>query len=95
MPPRSGGMAFALTCLQGQFDQILDITIVYPYKVKSLWAFLCGKTHTVHVHINKTDITPDLFGDYLNNQQYQQYIKDWINARWHEKDTLIEGILSN
>jgi len=95
MPPRAGGMAYALTCLQDQLDQILDVTIVYPYGVHSLWGFLCGKLHTIHVNIRKIDITPDILGDYFNDPQYQQYFKDWVNARWHEKDKLITNILSN
>ena len=87
--PRAGGMAYALEVMGKKLDKIIDVTIVYPDKMKTLWQFLCGKTSVVQVYVRSFSIKSFLIGDYLQDKAFQAQFKAWLNQYWLSKDALI------
>lgn len=94
LPPKAGGTAFSLQIMGDQFEAILDITIAYPGKDDRpvVWHLLSGQLRNVYVHIRTLPITPDLIGDYANDDVFKQHFQKWLNLRWHEKDAIIEQL---
>lgn len=97
LPPKAGGTAFTLQAMQGTFDTILDITIVYPERNPDkplVIDFLAGRLKTVHLHIDPIPVTNELIGDYFNDPEFQASFQDWLNKRWTLKDQRIEQIIN-
>ncbi|MCP1338438.1 acyltransferase [Idiomarina sp. M1R2S28] len=92
LPPKAGGTAFSLQIMGGQFEAILDITIVYPgtYKRPVVWHLLSGQLKNVYVDIKTRPITEDLIGDYASDEAFRAHFQQWLNQRWQEKDQTID-----
>lgn len=98
LPPKAGGTAFTLQAMRGQFDAILDITIVYPDRHPErplVLDFLAGRLRHIHLHINALPSTDDLCGDYFNDDAFREHFQHWLNQRWEIKDKRIESILQH
>lgn len=95
LPPRAGGIAFAISVLGAKFHSLLDVTIFYPDVEPSFWALLSGRVRKIIVHVRKLEIPPEVLkGDYLENPADRQRFQQWINEIWKEKDARI-GALSS
>ncbi|MCL5049885.1 MAG: acyltransferase [Firmicutes bacterium] len=97
LPPKAGGTAFTLQAMKGNFDAILDITIVYPDRNPNkplVLDFLAGRLRHIHLHIDALEVTDDLVGDYFNDPAYQAHFQSWLNARWALKDKRITETLT-
>lgn len=90
--PRAGGVAFTLAAMEGCLHKIIDVTIVYPEKKTSMWAFLCGKQEKIIVKIKVLPITAELIGDYENNRDFRVWFQNWLNQLWLEKDQVIKSL---
>ncbi|MDT8272256.1 MAG: acyltransferase [Desulfomonilia bacterium] len=89
--PKAGGFAFALAAMKGKITSILDVTIMYPPMDFTFWDYLCGRIPSISVRVKKLGVpTEFLDGDYLNDADYQNRFKTWVNTLWEEKDALIE-----
>lgn len=98
LPPKAGGTAFTLQAMKGNFDAILDLTIVYPGRRSDkplVLDFLAGRLHHVYLHIDALPVTDDLVGDYFNDAAFKDHFQNWLNTRWVNKDARIEEILKN
>lgn len=85
--PKAGGTAFTLQTMGQQFDAILDITIVYPPGPRTVvWQLLTGQLREVYVKVETLPISPDLIGDYLQDDGFKQNFQSWLNSRWVAKD---------
>jgi 1-acyl-sn-glycerol-3-phosphate acyltransferase len=93
LKPKAGGIALVLGSMGSQLRSILDVTIVYPEGVQSIWTFLCSKSMTVKVRIKQLPVTEGLIGDYLVDREFRQRFNNWLNNLWAEKDQLIETLL--
>lgn len=96
LPPKAGGTAFTLQAMKGNFDAILDLTIVYPQRRSDkplVLDFLAGRLRHVYIHIDALPATDDLVGDYFNDAAFKDHFQNWLNARWVNKDARIEEIL--
>ena len=89
---RAGGVAYVVTAMADQIDQILDVTIVYPEGVKSFWSYVCGDISTVRVHVTPIPVSPELVGDYAADRTYRACFHRWLNTLWQDKDELIEAL---
>jgi 1-acyl-sn-glycerol-3-phosphate acyltransferase len=89
LKPKPGGIAVVLSALGRRLHSILDVTIIYPEKIPSLWTFLCSSSMEIKVRVRQIPITSELLGDYLADQQFRQRFKDWLDRLWDEKDKLI------
>jgi 1-acyl-sn-glycerol-3-phosphate acyltransferase len=89
LTPKAGGTALVLNSMQGKMNTILDITIIYPEGVMSMWQFLCGCLKNVKVVVNQISVTDDLIGNYANDPNYRLFIQSWLNEVFLKKDRLI------
>jgi 1-acyl-sn-glycerol-3-phosphate acyltransferase len=87
--PRAGGIANTLQAMGDQLTSIIDVTIVYPAKINSLWQLMCGKIGTIKIFLRQIPITPQLIGDYQNDPLFRAKFQEWLNKIWHEKDQLL------
>ncbi|MBU3916281.1 acyltransferase [bacterium] len=84
--PKAGGVAFVLSAMGEQLSEILDVTIAYQPKALGLWKFFCGEIKEIKVRVRHIPITPEILGDYLEDERYQKSFQNWVNTLWLEKD---------
>ena len=78
----------------GQFESMLDVTIVYARGTPSFWDLLSGRLDRVTVEVRQRAIPPPLLAaDALGDKAHRQRIRDWIESQWGEKDRLIDRLL--
>ncbi len=93
LPPRAGGLALALNTMGSVFNEILDITIVYPGGPPKFWAMCHGDFERVVIDIRKRPIEPwTLEGDYVNDREFRSRFHKWLTEIWHDKDLRIGAI---
>mgnify|MGYP006198243197 FL=1 len=85
LKPKAGGAAFVLGAMGEQLHKILDVTIYYPQGIPTFWDYISGKVRDITVQIKVLPITPELLGDY-NDNQYRERFQQWINQLWQQKD---------
>ncbi|WP_028116542.1 acyltransferase [Ferrimonas senticii] len=91
LKPKSGGIAFAMATLGDQFDQLLDLTVVYPGTPDGIMAaFVSGKVPKVVIDIDVVPMTQVPQGDYQTDKGYRVEFQQWLNQRWLRKDKLID-----
>ncbi|NOY22914.1 MAG: acyltransferase [Acidobacteria bacterium] len=93
LKPKAGGIAFVLGAMGGQLHRILDITLVYPDGVVSLWQFFCGKARKIVIQVRDLPVASELIGDYFNDMKFKEGFQRWLNELWALKDKEIEKIL--
>ena len=87
LPPRAGGVAFALSVMGEQFHSLLDVTIIYPGGSKSFWDMFTGRLSDVIVDVRKVPVEPWMHeGDYLDDPEFRERFQAWLTALWTEKD---------
>ena len=89
LQPKAGGVAYTLQAMGKQLHEIIDVTIVYPKGLKSLWHLMSGKMQHVKIYLRQIHITPNLIGDYQKDPQFREQFQQWLNRLWHEKDALL------
>ena len=94
LKPRAGGTALVVYAMGEVLEQIVDVTIVYPHGVPGLWAYFCGRTREIIVDIRRIRVTPDLIGNYFNDDDFKDHFQQWINAVWADKDALMDAYLA-
>ena len=87
--PKAGGVAIALSALEGQLTSILDVTIIYNKKEIGFKSFLNGKMKKITVIIKQIEIDKDFTGDYINDLEFKKNFQTRMNTIWKEKDELI------
>lgn len=96
LKPKSGGLAFVIESMPGQFDSLLDVTLFYPYGPVSFWGLLAGRFRKVVVHVEKISV-PQAFQNksYLNDDNYREAFQTWISELWQKKDQKMEIMKRN
>lgn len=84
--PKAGGMAFTLSAMNGQLQQLLDVTIYYPDGIPTYWDYACGKVKRIRVHISERAMPEELLGDYGGDERFRVGFQQWVNQLWQEKD---------
>jgi 1-acyl-sn-glycerol-3-phosphate acyltransferase len=91
---KAGGLAFALSSMDGRINRLIDVTIVYPRGKKSFWNYLCGNIREIKVRVRQLPITQRLQGDYIGDRNFRREFQNWLNDLWTEKDQLITQLQS-
>jgi len=91
---KAGGLAFALSSMDGRINRLIDVTIVYPQGKKSFWNYLCGNIREIKVRVRQLPITQRLQGDYIGDRSFRREFQNWLNNLWTEKDHLITQLQS-
>jgi len=91
LPPRAGGIAFALDSMGSMFTEILDIMIVYPNGIPDFWAMCYGEFDRIVIEIRKRPVEQWMIdGDYTNDREFRRKFHQWLTQAWQEKDERIE-----
>ncbi len=91
--PKAGGVAYVLSAMGEQLEQILNVTIVYPKGPKNFWAFVCGKVGEIKVRVDALPITKEMLGDYFQDHEYRERFHEWVNHVWTEKDRIMDNMM--
>lgn len=84
--PKAGGIGFTLQAMDGQLNQMLDVTILYPDGVPRYWDYVCGRVKRIHVHVRQRQISPERVGNYSEDEIFRAEFQAWVNELWEEKD---------
>ncbi|MBN1365715.1 MAG: acyltransferase [Syntrophaceae bacterium] len=92
--PKSGGLALALNVLGEKFNNILDVTIVYPGGIPGFGDFLCGRIKRIVVRMRTIEIPKKLLhGDYEKDPAFRDSMHKWVQKLWQEKDRQIQFLM--
>jgi 1-acyl-sn-glycerol-3-phosphate acyltransferase len=92
LKPKAGGMAFALSAMDGQIHKLVDVSIYYPGSTPSYWDYISGKVKQVKVDIKVSEIAPALRGDYMNDRAFKIGFQNELNKIWQQKDLTLEKL---
>jgi len=87
---KAGGIAFVLDAMGESMKSIVDVTIVYADGRPTLMDLFAGRIRHVQIDIVERKITPDLIGDYANDNAFRIHFHAWLNGVWHEKQRKID-----
>jgi 1-acyl-sn-glycerol-3-phosphate acyltransferase len=88
--PKAGGIGFVIGAMAEHFENLLDITIVYPDAHHSLWDFLCKRMDCIQVYVRELPIPQEFRTQALTEQpDLQSQFRDWLNEQWAQKDLMI------
>ncbi|QSX36975.1 acyltransferase [Shewanella sedimentimangrovi] len=94
LKPKAGGIAFALSAMGEQFNQLLNITLVYPDAPKDiLMGVMQGKVSKVVMHIEALPVPQVDDKRYFSQPEYRAEFQRWLNGLWEAKDTQIDQIM--
>lgn len=92
--PKAGGIAFTLASMGELFDNVIDISLVYPdnrgHVMKDL---LKGNVTKIIIQVNQITVDDEILGNYFEDDAYKNRFHDWLNKVWERKDKLIQSLL--
>lgn len=92
--PRVGGVAFVLASLGEQLDGILDLTVIYPGHQITMWDFVTNKVPRIVVRVRHIDPPEEFYTTAITEPgPVRERFKEWIDARWKEKDAVIAEVV--
>ncbi len=95
LPPKVGGFALSLSALQNHVSAVIDVTIVYPDGVPTLWDLLCGRVEKIDVLVKQREIPEQLIRiDTHKRDELKAQAAQWLNQLWVEKDQTIDALLT-
>ena len=92
LKPKAGGMAFALSAMDGKIHKLVDVSIYYPGQTPSYWDYISGKVKQIRVDIKVSEIPPTLRGDYMNDREFKIGFQNELNQIWKQKDLTLEKL---
>ena len=95
LKPKAGGIAFVLASMGESIHRVLDVTIVYQGGIRSFWALLSGNIRKIKVNVRSLPVSPELIGDYSNDEHFRKGLQRWLNNLWEDKDRCIEELMSS
>ena len=80
--PRTKGFVATIEGLEDHLTAVYDVTIGYVDGVPTLWQYVTGMVHRIHVHVRRfpAEELPRL----------ERELQGWLLARYREKDRLLE-----
>lgn len=89
--PKAAGLAFTLATMGDQFDELIDITLIYPQnQTHPMMDMLCGRMKQIIIDVTAQPIVPELIGDYEQDDEFKTFFQHWINRLWQKKDERIK-----
>ena len=94
MPPRSGGIAIALSSMGSLFEAVLDVTLCYPDGPPSFWGMCCGDRVRVVAKVDTLPLDDRLVrGDYAEDREFRKRVNRWLADIWRRKDEHLAELL--
>lgn len=95
LPPKTGGIAFAVAAMGPTLRSLLDVTIVYPGGRPTVWDLLSRGVPRIVVSVRELPIPPDWFtGDYQEDAAFRERVRADVRRIWEAKDEEIERMLA-
>lgn len=95
LPPKAGGAMAVLDVLGKQVHSLVDVTIVYPEGVKTIWSLFSGKLSKIVIKVREIEIPPNfLQANLIENAELRKDFENWLLPIWADKDALISQISS-
>ncbi|MGZ7081404.1 MAG: acyltransferase [Thermoanaerobaculia bacterium] len=92
--PRIGGIAFILASLGDQLDAVFDMTIAYPNREVSMWAFANGTIPEIVVRARRVTVPPEFMTAAVTEPgPERERLKQWIGEIWKEKDNALDTMV--
>lgn len=93
--PKAGGIAFVMNAMGEILQSVVDVSIVYPGGIPTLFDLIAGRVAEIRVRIHERPIPADLIsGDYENDAEFRQRFQAWINQLWLDKDAELASMRS-
>jgi 1-acyl-sn-glycerol-3-phosphate acyltransferase len=92
LAPKAGGIAVAMQALEGSWDEVLDVTIRYPSGRSTFIDLLMGKVGRVRLDVRPVPPGEIPRGDYLNDPEFVERFRTWLNELWQRKDARFEAV---
>ena len=93
LKPRAGGTAFVLGAMGDILHRLLDVTVVYPHGIPSLWDLCCGRLREVRVRVSAREIPQwARQGDYQQDAEFRARFQSWLSEIWRRKDEQFETL---
>ncbi len=94
LPPKAGGIAFTFAAMGELFQNILDVTLIYPgNKGVVMRDMLSGNLKQIVFVVDVLPVSQELIGDYFNDETFRIGFQQDLNQRWQQKDAKITAIL--
>ncbi|MBT1066184.1 acyltransferase [Bowmanella sp. Y26] len=93
LSPKAGGVAFTLASMGNLFDDIIDVTLIYPHNSKHVMMdMLCGRLTKVVLRAKAIPLARQLVGNYQEDDIFRAQFQGWLNQLWQDKDSLIQQL---
>ncbi len=90
--PRYGGLGQILYSFDDALESLIDVSIIYPDGVPDLWQFVSGQVNNISVDIKLRSIPDEIRGkDFRQDTAAKAALRQWMEAIWSEKDSLISA----
>ncbi|UAA39247.1 acyltransferase [Paraneptunicella aestuarii] len=94
LPPRAGGISFAIASMGELFSYTIEVTLQYPENTGHVMLdMLKGKLKHIIMHVKLVPVDKGLIGDYFNDPEFRQRFQETLNQNWEQKDQYIAEIL--
>ena len=81
LKPKIGGFSTLINA-KIEYENVVDLTLLYPDQKINFWDFLSGNISHVYIYVRKLPLSEKTGG-------YQ--VKEWIFQKWKEKDNLLKS----
>lgn len=86
LKPKAGGTAVVINEMHDCLAGILNVTINYDTKDKSMFNIFCGNFKQVTIDYELLPVTPELLGNYYEDRKFRSQFQQWLNKAWEQKD---------
>lgn len=94
--PRYGGVGQILYSFDDALDALIDVTIIYPHGVPSVWQYVSGQVRKITVHVELRPIDASLRGrDFREDPEAKNLLKSWLGDIWSAKEHLMNDTLND
>lgn len=88
--PRYGGVGQVLYSFDEALDAVIDVTIVYPDGVPTVWQLVSGQIKKIVVHIQLRPVDATVRGrNFREDSEAKAALKKWLDNIWNEKEARI------
>lgn len=94
LPPKSGGLAFAVGAMGREVAGLVDVTVCYrPTDWKLIWSFCGGEQRDIIIEAKLHAIPEELLdGDYQGDAEYRRRFQSWVGELWRAKDARLASL---
>lgn len=89
--PKLGGVSYVVTALADRLDGVLDVTVIYPEGVPTIWELMQGRCPRVEVLVEARALPGEVQGQ-TDPDAVREQLRPWIETIWQEKDQRLKKL---